>query len=373
MLKATRKFRKVFPALFIIALLTVCAFAQTALKQTNAGKVIETKISAPSLKGNLLGDPTEQNISVYLPPGYDAAPAKRYPVVYLLHGYAGSNKTWTTDGEFSFNLPPIMDALIQSGKMREMILVAPNANNAYNGSFYVNSPVTGNWEDYIFRDVVGYVDQNYRTLPRASSRALIGHSMGGFGAVAVGMKHTDVFGLIYAMSPAPLGHEEGIKTATPVWKILASYTAREQLKPTFDTAENLYSNLLVALAAALSPNPSHKPFLADYLWEERDGKMQLNEAVAAQWKSKTPLYLIDEYKKNLLSLRGFVIEYGRNDEFNSVRYNAPLFSKALAERGIPHIFEVYDGKHEDRVKERMEKKVLPFLSERLDFTSSSQN
>jgi len=79
--------------------------------------------------------------------------------------------------------------------------------------------------------------------------------------------------------------------------------------------------------------------------------------------------MIDEYKQNLLSLRGLVIEYGRNDQFQSVLFNAPLFSKALAERGIPHIFEIYDGTHEDKIKERLEKKVLPFLSEKLDFTN----
>jgi S-formylglutathione hydrolase FrmB len=321
---AKMKIRKTFLALFILALLAAAAVGQ---KRTDAGKFVDAKIPAPSLKGNLLGDPTEQAASIYLPPGYESAPTKRYPVIYLLHGYAGSNQTWTTDGEFSLNIAPILDALIRSGKLRKVILVAPNANNAYNGSFYVNSPVTGNWEDYIFRDVVSYIDRNYRTLPRASSRALVGHSMGGFGAVAIGMKHTDVFGIIYSMSPAPLGHEEAIKTASPIWKILAGYIERAQLKATFDTPENLYSNILVALSAALSPNPARKPFLADYPWEESDGKMQLNEAVAERWKSKTPLYLVDQYKQNLLALRAFVIDYGRNDEFESVRYNAPLFQR----------------------------------------------
>ena len=363
------KLRKIFLALFIFFFFADLAFAQTVAKQTSAGKLVEIKIPAPSLKGNLLNDPTEQNISIYLPPGYDASPSKRYPVIYLLHGFGGSNKTWTTDGEYSFNAAPIMDRMIASGKMREMILVAPNANNVYNGSFYVNSTVTGNWEDYIFRDVVGYVDKNYRTLARASSRAIAGHSMGGFGAVAVGMKHTDVFSTIYALSPAPLGHEEDKNNPSPVWKLLRSYSLRNQLKSTFDSEENVYANLFVALSAAFSPNATRQPFYADFPWDERDGKPQLNEAVAAKWRSKTPLYMIDEYKQNLLSLRGLVIEFGRNDEFRSVLYNVPLFSKALAERGIPHIFEIYDGTHEDKIKERLEKKVLPFLSEKLDFTN----
>ena len=360
---------KIFLVLSIFVSFTVSAAAQTEAKQSSAGKLVEIKIPAPSLKGNLLNDPTEQNISIYLPPGYDASPSKRYPVVYILHGFAGSNKTWMTDGEYAFNVAPIMDRLVAGGKMREMILVAPNANNAFNGSFYVNSTVTGNWEDYIFLDVVGYVDKNYRTLPRASSRTIAGHSMGGFGAVAIGMKHADIFSVIYALSPAPLGHEEGGDSAPRAWKSLNGYTKRDQLKSSFDSAENLYANLFAALSAAFSPNAKREAFFADFPWEERDGKLQLNESVAARWKSKTPLYMIDQYKQNLLGLRGFVVEFGLRDEFQSVLINVPLFSKALAERGIPHIFEIYDGTHEDKIKERLESKVLPFLSEKLDFTN----
>ena len=353
---------------FFFLILFVCpAFGQEVAKQKVSGKLLEVKVTSPSLKGNLLGDPAEQTIAVYLPPSYETSPKKRYPVVYLLHGYDGSSRTWTTDEPYSFNLPPILNAMFADGKAREMIVVAPSANNSYHGSFYLNSAVTGNWEDYIFRDVVGYVDQNYRTLAQASSRGIAGHSMGGFGAVSVGMKHADVFSVIYAISPSPLGHEEDLGNPSPLWKLLGSYTARDQLKSTFDSEENLYANLFVALSAAFSPNPQRKPFFVDFPYDERDGKLRLNETIVAKWKSKTPLYMIDEYKQNLLSLRGFVIDYGRRDQFPSIIFNSPLFSKALAERGIPHIFEIYDGTHEDKIKKRLETNVFPFFSEKLDF------
>jgi S-formylglutathione hydrolase FrmB len=360
--------------IFFFLILFVCpAFGQEVAKQKVVGKLFEVKVTSPSLKGNLLGDPVEQTIAVYLPPSYETSPKKRYPVVYLLHGYGGSSRTWTTDEPYSFNVPPLMDALIAVGQTREMIVVAPSANNSYHGSFYANSTVTGNWEDYIFRDVVAYIDANYRTLARASSRGIAGHSMGGYGAVAIGMKHADVFSAIYAHAPCCLGlsdTEEELKNPSPLWKLIGSYTSREHLTANFDSDENLYANLFVAMSAAFSPNAVRKPFYADFPFDVRDEKLQLNEAVNTKWKSKTPIYLIDDYKQNLLSLRGFVFEFGAKEVFESIRTTTPRFSKALAERGIPHRFEVYEGgTHESKVKERLEKHVFPFFSEKLDFSN----
>jgi S-formylglutathione hydrolase len=364
---------KVVLILFFLILFSRPAFAQEVAKQKVTGKLLEVKVTSPSLKGNVLGDTAEQTLAVYLPPSYETSPQKRYPVVYLLHGYDGSSRTWTTDEPYSFNVPPLMDALIADGKIREMIIVAPSASNSYHGSFYANSSVTGNWEDYIFRDVVAYIDASYRTLARASSRGIAGHSMGGYGAVAIGMKHADVFGAIYAHAPCCLGlsdTEEALKNPSPLWKLVGGYTSREQLIANFDSSENLYANLFVAMSAAFSPNAARKPFYADFLFDEREGKLQLNEAVHARWKSKTPIYLIDDYKRNLLSLRGFVFEYGAKEVFENIRTTTPLFSKALAERGIPHRFEVYEGgTHENKVKERLERNVFPFFSEKLDFSS----
>src|SRR5690349_5211484 len=144
------------------------------------------KIDAPSLMNNLVGEPTERTIYVYLPPSYGAS-EKQYPVVYYLPGYGDSNV-------IGFRLPGDMDALIESGKLNEMIMVVAGGDSKMGGSFYVNSPVTGNWEDYIVKDVVGFVDSHFRTLPQARSRGITGHSMGGFGALNIAMHNPDVFG-----------------------------------------------------------------------------------------------------------------------------------------------------------------------------------
>lgn len=357
-----------------LILCTCTAVGHSVENQKAVGKLLEVRITSQSLKGNLLGDPAEQTIAIYLPPSYESSPNKRYPVIYLLHGYDGSSRSWTTEEPYSFKVPPVMDSLIAEGKIREMIVVAPSANNSYHGSFYLNSSVTGNWEDYIFRDVVSYVDANYRTLARVSSRGIAGHSMGAFGAVSIGMKHTEVFSAIYAHAPCCLAlsdsEEDLKKEPSPLWSLLATYTSREQLPDDIESDENLYANLFVSMSAAFSPNPQHKPFYVDFPFQEKDGKLQLNQSVYEQWKSKTPIYLIDQYKESLMSLRGFVFEFGANEVFEGIRKDTPKFSKALAERGIPHRFEIYaGGSHESKLRDRFESKVLPFFSQTLDFSN----
>ena len=80
-----------------------------------------------------------------------------------------------------------------------------------------------------------------------------------------------------------------------------------------------------------------------------------------------PLYMIDENKENLLKLRGIVIDYGQKEQFSSIRITSQLFSKALAEQNIPHVFEMYEGgDHGSRVRQRVETRVLQFFSEKLE-------
>ena len=361
---------------FILALLLLVLFARPALPQqaterVASGKLIEIKITAPSLKGNLLGDPAEQYVTIYLPPGYDASPSKRYPTVYLLHPGGGSNKTWTNNDPARINIPiqPALDALMSGGKIREMIVVGPNGKNAYIGSFYTNSPVTGNWEDYIYRDVVAYVDSNFRTLARPSSRGIAGHSMGGFGAISIAMKHPDVFGALYALSPCCMGMEGDFNEANPAWKRVGNLASRDQL-PVPKSLDDFYTNIFVAMSASFSPNTARSPFYGDFLYRDREGKLERNETVFAQWKSKMPLYMVEDYKKNLLTLRGIFVDYGQKEEFSHIRIASTLFSKALAERSIPHGFEVYEGgTHTNKVKERMETRVFQFFSDKLDFSN----
>ena len=167
----TKRFSLVVLSFFFLIAHCSSAYPQAAAPASKS-TLLERTIPAPSLKGNLLGDPTQQKVYIYLPPGYDTTPTKRFPTLYLLHGFLSSSTVWVTGSYQGLNLQTLMDELIKSGKVREMIVVAANGNNSYGGSFYTNSTVTGNWDDFITHDLVGNIDANYRTIPRPESRGI---------------------------------------------------------------------------------------------------------------------------------------------------------------------------------------------------------
>lgn len=364
----TRRFNRFSFALFFIVSLAPAAYSQEAARQTVTGRLVELSIPAPSLKGNLLGDPVEQKVTVYLPPSYESSPSKRYPTVYLLHGYSARNNAWTSGGYQGLSLQTVMDEMIKAGKIREMIIVAPSGWNAYGGAFYTNSSVTGNWEDFIYRDVVGNIDTNYRTIAGAESRGIAGHSMGGYGAITLGMKHPDVFSTVYALSPCCLVLDGDLGADNSSWSKVNRLKSKDQLKLRPESFADFFTIVFVALSAAFSPNPARAPFPVDFPFQERDGRIEKNESAYNLWRSKMPLYMVDENKQNLLKLRGLFVDYGEKEEFSHIRSGSQLFSKALAERNIPHGFEVYKyGDHGSRIRERVETRVLQFFSEKLVF------
>jgi S-formylglutathione hydrolase len=355
-----------------LAFLLITFFLGSAFAQQTApapgGRIVEVNIPAPSLKGNLLGDPTEQSIAVYLPPSYDTSPARRFPTLYLLHGYTGTNKQWTNPD--AMNIRSLMDEIIKSGRVQEMIIVAPNGWNAYKGGFYTNSTVTGNWEDYIYRDLVQHVDANYRTIARGESRGIAGHSMGGYGALSLAMKHPDVFSAVYALSPCCLGMEGDFTQENPAWQKTLRLTSKDQISGRPSSFEEFYQMAFVALSAAFSPNPTRGPFFVDFPFQERDGKVEKNEPVFAKWRSKMPLYMVEDKKADILKLRGIFIDVGEKEEFSSIRITTGQFSKALSDQNIPHVFEIYpNGTHGSLIRQRLQTRVFQFFSEKLDFTN----
>lgn len=356
----------IFLVVWVISLASV-DFAQTAASPAPAGRLVEVKISAPALKDNLLGDPAEQSVAIYLPPGYDTSPTKRYATLYLLHGFTANNQAWIKGGYQGMSLQPFMDDMIKRGASHEMIVVAPNGWNSYKGAFYANSTVNGNWEDYIFRDLVQYVDTNYRTIARSESRGIAGHSMGGYGAITLAMRHPDVFSAVYALSPCCVGMEGDFTSENPAWLQTLRLTSKDQLKERPGSVDEFFQLAMIAASAAFSPNPQRPPFFVDFPYLERDGRVEKNEPIFAKWREKMPLYMVDENKSNLLRLRGIFIDYGQKEQFSHIRIASKQFSQALAERNIPHVFEVYEGgDHGNKIRQRIETRLLQFFSERLE-------
>lgn len=357
----------VIPIVFAMLLAGSRPAAQVAAPAASAaGRVVEATVPSAALKANLLGDPAESRVLLYLPPGYDTATGRRYPTLYLLHGYLGNERTFTRA------LLPVVDGLIRRGIAKEMIVVMPNGRNGYFGSFYTNSPVTGGWEDFIARDLVSWVDARYRTLPRAESRGIAGHSMGGYGSIMLAMKHPDVFRALYALSPCCVGLEGDIGADNPAWLAASRMRSRDELQPKPQSLADFFPTVFIALSAALSPNPATAPLYVDLPFVPRNNRVEPNGEAYGKWRSKMPLYVVEQYRTNLEQLRGIFLDYGALEEFSHIRTTTRAFSQELASRGIGHTFEIYaGGDHSNKIRERLETRVLRFFSEVLDFEQQS--
>ncbi|MDQ3750453.1 MAG: alpha/beta hydrolase-fold protein [Acidobacteriota bacterium] len=361
------------PILIIFIFLSVVfpvrlTFGQQVQSKESSGKLIELKVSSPSLKGNLLNDSIEQKVAVYLPPSYEISPTKRFPTLYLLHGFSDKIEHWTKGGYRGMSLQLMIDGLIKSGAINEMIVIVPNGRNNYLGSFYTNSTVMGNWEDYIFRDLVSYIDSNYRTMARAESRGIAGHSMGGYGAITLGMKHPDIFSAIYALSPCCLALEGDLSADNPAWSKSLKVSSRDVFKKEPESFDDFFTIVFISLSAAFSPAAQQSPLFVSFPFKEVERRLVPNEPAFSQFRSKMPLYQVEQYRESLLRLRGIYIDYGQNEEFSHIRIASRKFSNELTERGIPHTFEIYkDGDHSSKIKERIETRVLQFFSRTLDF------
>ncbi|MEO8450171.1 MAG: alpha/beta fold hydrolase [Gemmatimonadota bacterium] len=327
-------------------------YAQATAAPAASGRLIDRTLSVPALRGNRLGDPSDQPVSIYLPPSYDRRPARRYPTLYLLHGFGGRPEEWT-NGYQGLNLQRTMDSLTNLGLIHEMIVVVPNGKNAYLGSFYTNSTVAGNWEDYLVRDLVGFMDSRYRTLRQAESRGIAGHSMGGYGAIMLGMKHPDVFGALYALSPCCVDLVGDLASTNPAWPKALAVRSRDGLPKDPETFDQFYTNVFVALGAAFSPDPAHGPMFVSFPYRMEGGKLVPNAAAMSAWRAKLPLPLSAASTENLCRLRGIALDFGEKEEFTHIRIATTELSQALAAKGIPHSFEVHpNGTHGSHIRER---------------------
>ena len=317
------------------------------------GKLERVKVHGKSLEGNLMGESAEPEVSIYLPPSYATERNRRYPVVYLLHGYTGTDLGYFGTQGARF-LPAIAERVYGAGAAREMILVMPNGMNAYGGSMYSNSVTTGDWEGYIAEDVVAYMDKNYRTIATRDGRGLAGHSMGGYGTIRIGMKRPDVFSAIYALSSCCLneGSVRGGRAGQP--------SAAEAIKTPEEARGNRGAQGDLARAAAWAPNPTNPPLYLDL--PRKNGEVV--PAVAVKWAANSPVAMLDQYVPNLKKLKAIALDIGLQD--NLIGGNR-LLVDGFTRFGIAHTFETYEGDHGNRIPQRLEEKVLPFFSKNLSF------
>ena len=359
-MKIPKPLRQSLASIFLSFVLAL-TLATAAVAQE--GRLVREKVHATSLEKTVTAESADRTVSIYLPPSYDASPAKRYPVVYLLHGITDTDEAWIKPwkAEPWHSLPDVMNRGIADKRFGEMIVVMPNEKTNWGGSFYTNSAVTGNWEDFTVRELVAYVDGKYRTLARAESRGLGGHSMGGYGAIKLGMKHPDVFSVIYGINPAVLGWGEDLSAENPAFSFLIN---NKPNTPEEVSKGGFYAFGVVIVGQAFSPNPAKPGLFIDLPFEIVNGKVQPAEPAYSRWKENMPLYLVEKYAANLRKLRGLKFDSGYEDEFKHIPPTARAFSAALTKNGVAHVFEEYNGDHRNRMmgrNGRLANEVLPYF------------
>lgn len=356
-----RQATTMIPALLLVAVAAPVESQPAAVHpEPRSGRVVEVEVPAPALEGNLLDTPTTQGVAVYLPPSYDLEPLRRYPVVYLLHGIFDDYRVWLGH----FGVPSIVDRLIAGDDAPEMIVVMPNGGNRYGGGFYRDSPVSGNWGSYIASDLVRYVDEHFRTLSRRGGRAVVGHSMGGYGAIHLAMTRPDVFSVVWAMSPCCLAAIDDYGFGNESWKTAARAESAADIEALLEAGE-FYAVATLGVATAFTPDPEAPPLFVDFPFELVRGESVLDEEDYDRYLDSLPLRRVHDSREALRSLAGLGLDAGLGDQFLHIPRGTLALSEELGDERIPHRLDVYDGDHRKLVAERLEQVILPWVGERL--------
>jgi enterochelin esterase family protein len=296
------------------------------------------------LQGNALGDPAERLVHVYLPPGYGDT-TERYPVVFLLAGFTGSGASFLNYEAWEENIQQRMDRLLDSGHVRPMILILPDAMTRFGGSQYINSPATGRYQDYLV-EVVDWADHSFRTLARRECRAIAGKSSGGFGAVRMAMDRPEMFGLIgdhsgdkyfeYCYLPELPRFHRAVEAQEDLEAVLRD---PRQARPHDQAFRDVME--LAAMSSCYSPSPD-SPFGFDFPLDLANGAVR--DEVWQRWRSHDPLVRLSSAAPALGSLLLLYLDCGAQDEFY-LNIGMRLFHQALDARHIPHFYAEHDGGH----------------------------
>jgi len=321
-----------------------------------------------ALLNNVIGNSVERKLQIYTPPGYKKNGNQPYPVVYLLHGLPFSEKTYIDRSTWDDWIDPNgifktypdfpqegfrvwMDNLIAEGKIDPMIIVMPNAaNELYGFSFYSNSELNGNFEDFIVYDLVNYMDTNYNTIANSNGRAVIGNSQGGYAAFLFGIKHPDVFSAI--------GSHSGMIVMDVILS-LGTVVANENQPDGFTGPDpsKFLTSAGYAMSSAWSPNLNNPPFFVDLPFEFPSG--DVIPIIAERWYANDPFTML-QYPENAIkfsSLKGVYFDCGNFDELNICAgngYMIQLLEALKLNYGLNYIYEPFDGGHFSNIFSRLE-------------------
>ena len=341
-----------------VTILFVCMSA--APTWAAGSQVLDRELQSEKIANSKIGSGPLRKMVVYLPPGYEGS-SKRYPVIYFAaNAFESYRSLFDQD-----NARDLFDAASKSGTIREFILVSPDLTTPVGGSWCVNSPATGNWEDFVVQELVPYMDANFRTLPRRESRGIAGDRLGGYCAIRLAMRHPEIFGSLYALHPVGTGSGLQIMYSRPNWDLMAKAKSIDDLKG------DVFSMIFLSIFQAHVPDADKPPLFVDLPARKEDGQLVVDSKLTERLHNSFFLErMIPQYADNLKSLRGFKFDWGRNDLNQDHVYANQAFTHKLDEFGVPHEAEEYRGVFGDRnwgEDGRVYTEVLPFFGRHLVF------
>lgn len=311
------------------------------------GELHLDEIESSALEGNALGDSARRPLPIYVPLGYDPEGSKRYPVLYVLHGYSGSAlRAISGGGSWEMNTLQRLDRMIREKKMPPVILATVDGWTRLGGSQYVDSIHNGNYATYVARDIVEHVDANYRTIAQSGGRAILGKSSGGFGAMHLVMEKPGVFSAFAAHSADSYYRQSVPHNLVYAQRILERHGSIEAFVTAFEgkhkTSHAEFTAMeMVAYSAAYSPRSNHA-FDVNLPFDAATGAIR--DDVFAQWLAYDPVERVPKKSKELKELRARYIDCGRRDDYG-LDIGARLIAAALQDMGASVIHEEFDDDH----------------------------
>lgn len=308
----------------------------SAVDSNTKGSVVTENIKSEAIAKNIIGDTDTRTIYIYLPPSYNSS-KKKYPVVYFLHGYGDSCQ------DFMKTYQSKLDDEFKKGA-KEFILVALDGNNKTGGSFYVNSPVIGNWEDFVVNEVVSYVDKNYRTIAESTSRGISGYSMGGFGALYLSLRHPDIYSSSLLFCP-------GVFVEDDLDSVMASWAGWIDVKKSY--------------AQAFSPNEENKTDYGNIL---TDSDITAKNKVWEDWMNGYSNWgtKLDQYLALKKPLKSIMINYSIADSFSWIPGGCEYLVDLFEEKKINYFVNKFNGGH-IVPQDAMGSYFVPFFGENLEY------
>jgi S-formylglutathione hydrolase FrmB len=353
------------------------------------GTLVVLEFESKVLADNPLGDPHIRKLAVWLPPGYDEGAGRgrgrRFPVLYDLVGFTGSGLAHLNWRPFDENVPERIARLVHERRMGPVVVVFPDCFTCLGGNQYVNSTAIGRYADYLTREIVPFVDGEFRTLAGREHRGCFGKSSGGYGAIVHGMKYARTWGAVADHSgdayfdfcyltdwPRTLneldryrkrkrvagrvdvardqkGADEGVDDGR-VRRFLQAVWKKDKLND-----GETHALMMIAMAATYDADPDAP------LGFRLPVNLETGELIRERWRAwlaHDPIHMVARHREALASLKGLYVDCGWRDQYH-LHYGARILSRTLSEQGIRHLYEEFDDNHSS-IDYRMDTS-LPYL------------